>query len=555
MKNFALIFLLILPFFTFSQNEKKMELTSKISSVVVFLNAAEITRSEKIQFSSGRTRLIFRGLSPNLVYKSIRVNAKSGVSILSISSKKDYLSDIAENPRVKQLRDSLEILEDRNIALISEKEAYATEKELLKTNISIGGENKGVVVTELKEAAEFYRTRVLDINKKVAGINKETKSITLKTSRLIQELKELNAELIYIRSEVEVLVSTEKSLSSEINIKYLISDAGWAPHYELRTNEVGQEIELIYRAKVYNNSKINWSNTKIKLSTGDPNLSAVQPRLKPWYVNQGTTTYNSQVSNLNIANNSFQWSGTEGNDISQQQAISYNEFQPGSTAVSSEYQEVEVSELSVEFEIKSLYTIPSDNKPYLVDVAEHKLPATFKHYAVPKMGKDAYLLARISGWSDINLIEGPANIYFSGSYIGQSYIHTRNVRDTLDISLGRDKKVMVTRTKLKKFSSNQFFGSKQEETFAYQMVVKNNHKKAITIDVFDQLPISQHDDIKVKAIETTDAVLIEDTQKLKWTLVLEPNQSKDIRLTYSIKHPKTVKIQKTRKRNVQMRKF
>jgi len=201
-----------------------------------------------------------------------------------------------------------------------------------------------------------------------------------------------------------------------------------------------------------------------------------------------------------------------------------------------------VPELSAEFEIEKSYTIPSDDKPYIVDVVDYELPTLYKYYAVPKMEKDAFLLARITNWQDLNLIEGTANIYFGGTFVGQSYISTRNVTDTLDISLGRDKKVMVTRTKLKDFSATKYIGSNRKETHAYRMVVKNNRKVPIEIEVLDQLPVSQDSDIEVSAVEISNAKKNDLTGELKWLHKIEPNQTQTIDLTFTVKYPKSKPI-------------
>ena len=219
------------------------------------------------------------------------------------------------------------------------------------------------------------------------------------------------------------------------------------------------------------------------------------------------------------------------------------------------YAKATVPELNAEFEIDRKYTIPSDDKPYLVDVDKHELPATFKHFAVTKLDKDVFLLARVTGWEDLNLVDGPANIYYSGTYLGQSFINTRNVQDTLDLPLGRDGKVLVTRTKLKDYSKTQFIGNKRKETLTYELVAKNNRKSTIDIDILDQIPISQTDDIEVKVLEISDAKYNEETGKLIWHYKLQPGESKKIRLSFSIKYPKNKKIQINKQKSRKVRYF
>ena len=189
------------------------------------------------------------------------------------------------------------------------------------------------------------------------------------------------------------------------------------------------------------------------------------------------------------------------------------------------------------------YTIPSNDKPYLVDVAESKLEANYQHFSVAKMDRDAFLMAQITGWEDLNLIAGPVNIYYDGTYVGQSHINTRNISDTLGISLGRDKKILVTRSKSKDYSSTKFIGSKRKETLAYEIVVKNNSKAPIKIEVEDQVPISQDSEIEVDVIETSNAIQNVTTGKLTWKLDLKPGESKKLKLQFAIKYPKNKQVQ------------
>ena len=54
------------------------------------------------------------------------------------------------------------------------------------------------------------------------------------------------------------------------------------------------------------------------------------------------------------------------------------------------------------------------------DINEFDLAADYKHLTIPKLDRDAFLLARITGWETLDLIDGPMNIYYGDSYIGLS---------------------------------------------------------------------------------------------------------------------------------------
>ncbi len=552
-KTLLLISVLLIGILSNAQEVKKQEFETEIKSATVYLTGAEIIRNKKASLKQGRTELIFKNISPKINSKSIRVTTTNEVEILSISSKVNYLTKEKEKPRITQLKDSLLIVSEEIQLLADQTNAYKIEKEMLLTNTSIGGEDNGVSITALKEASDFYRTRTMEINVELSKYKRETIKLNSISYRLNRELNELNANNTYTRSEIIILVSSDKTTSSDIEVKYLVHSAGWSPAYDIKAEDTDKPVEFIYRAKVFNNTDIDWKNLKMTLSTADPTLDVSQPNLQPWYLNYNTITY----SNNNQQN--YGGIGNQGEGYTQNRISDGTDFGNGIQNVTENYAiieesyaEVAVPELNAEFEIEKPYTIPSDDKPYLVDVNEHKLPATFKHFAVTKLDKDVFLLARITGWEDLNLVEGPANVYYSGTYLGQSFIKTRNVSDTLDLSLGRDGKVIVTRSKLKDYSKTQFIGNKRKDTYTYELVAKNNRKSPINIEILDQIPISQTADIEVKILEISDAQYNETKGELKWEFKLNPGEMKRIRLSYSIKYPKKKQIQykKQKSRNV-----
>jgi uncharacterized protein (TIGR02231 family) len=441
--------------------------------------------------------------------------------------------------------------------------AYNEEKVMLSKNEAIGGQDKGVNVADLKVAVDYYRSRLKDINAETFRIQKKIDKNNLLLIKLEKQLMEQNGAEKLPTAEISILVSTQSRITTNVDLKYVVKECGWSPSYDLITEDINKPIELKYRAKVYNNSGVNWDDVKIKLSTSDPMQSASKPELQAWYLNFSSpgNTQNYYLGNSNMA---YQESNRVDNNqtIMQSQSLydqegekpSKNELKKAQKA-KIQYEEIQVSELSAEFDIKSTYSIPSDAKPYIIDVTNYNLNATFQHYSVPKTEKDAFILAKITGWEDLDLVEGPANVYFGGTYVGQSYINTRSVDDTLSLSFGRDKKIVVTRTKLKDYNSERLSGSSRKLTYSYEMVIKNNRKFAIQIDLEDQLPVSQNSEITVEAIELSKADRNELTGQLKWKLSLAPDESKKIILTYSVKYPKSKSVDLNKRKSKTRAKF
>ena len=194
--------------------------------------------------------------------------------------------------------------------------------------------------------------------------------------------------------------------------------------------------------------------------------------------------------------------------------------------------------MNVTFDIDLPYDVPSNGKEQNVVLKEYTVPSVYKYYAVPCLDKDAYLLGEIPDWEKLNLLPGEANIIFEGTYIGRSHIDPGSILDTLNLTLGKDKRVVVKREKVVDYSSVKFLGSNKRQIFTYEITVKNNKKEKIQILLKDQYPVSSSKDIEEELLESSGAEINTDTGVLTWKLQLAPGESKKYRISYSIKYPK-----------------
>jgi uncharacterized protein (TIGR02231 family) len=158
------------------------------------------------------------------------------------------------------------------------------------------------------------------------------------------------------------------------------------------------------------------------------------------------------------------------------------------------------------------------------------------------MDKDAFLLARINRWDSLSLMPGNANIIMDNVYIGKSFLNPNTTEDTLNLSLGRDKRIAINRELKKEFKSVKR-GDTKTEVFTYEISLKNNKKQAVEIDMKDQYPISRVKEVEVTLTDNGNAEVDSETGMLDWKVKLQPGESKKIRFTYQIKYPKDKFIQ------------
>lgn len=567
MRSLLLSTVLFISTITFSQEINEIKVQSEIKDVTVFLTGGEIHRTAPVKLKKGRNKLIFTRISTVADHKSAQFNANKKYNLVSVSAEVDYLTFVENNPRIKTIQDSINVLNDKVTDLSNERAAYQEEKQLLLKNNQIKGDNENLSVEELKAMAEYYRTRMMALNKTLTKYDKEIQEINTLKYRYQSQLSELNYEETIKSNQIIVIVDSDVDQTIEADLKYIVSNCGWQANYDLSAADVKGKINLKYKAKVYNNTGNDWNNVNITLSTSDPNLSASAPVMTPWYLNyQSLTTqndYSQEYGYIVPQKNEFKqyYQNAQAPDMNsnlsgllfgnaEQQMWETNQIDNTRRNPRMNFTTIEVSELSTEFEIEEKYTIPSDSKPYLVEVTDNELDATFSHKAVPKLDKDAFLLANIVGWEKLDLVPGPTNVYFADSYVGQSFINTRNVGDTLRLSFGRDNRITITRKKLEEFSDKKVIGNNRKDTYMYEISIRNNREIPVTIDLFDQIPISQDSDITVSADEISEAIYNEATGKLMWKVTLAPSEVKTYKLGFTLKYPKDKKIQVRKYRSV-----
>ncbi|WP_430404372.1 mucoidy inhibitor MuiA family protein [Fluviicola sp.] len=196
-------------------------------------------------------------------------------------------------------------------------------------------------------------------------------------------------------------------------------------------------------------------------------------------------------------------------------------------------------DLRMEFQIETPFSVPSDDADHRVAIATYQMKADYEYHAVPKLDESVYLVAQISGWEKLNLLNGESNLYFDGTYIGKSFIDVNSSKDTLSFSLGKDKKIVINRKRSEEMSKTRLLGNRYKYEVTWDFTVRNNGGAAIPIIVKDHFPISINDDIKVKQGSYVGATLDEKTKILTWKFTTNKGETKQFKFDYQVDYGKT----------------
>ena len=537
--------LLVIANITYSA--EKIIVDSKIKNVTIFLNGAQVFRKANFNLKKGVNEIVFDSISSSINANSIQVKGKGNYTILE-TKYKYYQPATSTTPpnipknilaKMQQIQDSLDFISFDLEEVKYKKDVLELEKQLLVGNKSMKSDSLAL----LKDAMSFFREKYNDINSTLIKIKKMEYHLNKTKNRLQADLNKINtdnsqkyvAKQTYPRYQIVVTVSANAPTIGTLDVNYLVANASWSPKYDLRASGINEPVELTYKANVYQNSGENWDNVKLKLSTNNPNKSKVKPTLPVWYIN-----YYNQVAYNRKSKKGYGYS-LDAVASKSQAADEYerNEESLPIATTSAYYATMNENLTNIEFDISIPYSIPSDGQNHLVAVKSEKLDAKYQYYMVPKLDKDAFLVADVKGFEDLSLLPASANIYFEGTYIGETMLNPDVMGDSLAVTLGRDERISIRRKLIKEEEKEKFLGDKTLKYFTYELEVKNHRPNNVDIIIEDHIPVASNDEIKIGLLSFDKADYIKESGMLSWKFNLAAKQNKKMEFKYSVEYDKS----------------
>jgi len=515
--------------------EGEKPITSKITEAKVFLSGAQVVRSASSSIAPGSSTLVFTGLAEGVDPQSIQVTGKGGYSILSVNHRINYLTESPKKKEVEDLQLQIKKLEKEWAYEKAMQDIWVNEEQLLSKNSAIGGQQNGITAAQLTAVNDYTRERLKVTKTNWLAQQEKLTSIGAEAEKLRQQLATLQSQAPRPTSEIVVEITSPADVSATFVITYFVGNAGWTPAYDVRAKGVGQPIDLLMKALVSNNTGEDWSKVDLSLSSGNPTLGGVMPTLSPW------TLYRPQVYEIQSAGRERNKPMAPAPSMAEspyRDDAKYEDKDVYTTVANT----VNYRTTTKEFAIEVPFSVPSDGVSHTVGVKNHIIAATYKHYATPKLDKDAFLYARTTGWEDLDLLSGEANVFFEGTFVGQSILQLDVPKDTLDISLGRDKGVVVERVRRKTSNEKAVIGGTRTVSIGWDLTVRNSKGTSVDLEVRDQYPLSPQSEIEVKLTDKGGANANENNGMLTWSISLEPKATKKLGFTYTVKHPKDLPV-------------
>ena len=492
-----------------------------LDKVTLFLQGAELQGQATVSLKKGESEIVLTGIADGIKPDSINVgfDVKSNVKILSVSLDEKHPKINENSSEINALDQQLLQLQNKLNTTIIQLKAVNEQIELLKGNrleklTKIDNDD----LAQLKKVMDFIKTNLVVALDEQYQLQQEIEQLTFQVTECQTKIDKQKQAQEALVSAVVVKVHAQNDITLPVTLSYITNKAGWKPVYDIQVKDIDSPLQLTYKADIYQNSGIDWQDINFSLSTSQPRESLKASELWSWHIN----TLSDEGGFF------FSKSG-------------YDEKSEKESRSRKPSDEDFPNELGVntQFELNLPHTIKTNNQSDLLTIQNKEVKAQYHYVATPKIDNSVYLEAQIVDWDKLNLLPGQSSIFFNGKYIGKSFINTKFAKDTLDLYLGKDRNISISRYRdnsetLKPLTT----GDDVSRRYAYTIDVKNGKSMPINLVVYDQIPVINNKTVKLDDIKYIGANYDKKTGLVTWKFDFNPNETKKLNLSFKLTYPK-----------------
>ncbi|HEV2606073.1 MAG TPA: mucoidy inhibitor MuiA family protein [Microvirga sp.] len=523
-----------------------VELSSRIDRVMVFPDAALVTRVAPLDLQAGPSALVLRGLPAALDPNSIRVEGEGSATytigaldVRVTPGDAQPVIDAELEAKLKGLRNEYEGVQGRLSAVESKKAMI--ERYAQASPEKLSNEAKPLEVAQWASAWTAIGDGLAQVAEELRTLNARAADLKAQIGAL-ERARPKPAQAGAPKRDILLSVEAPSRTSGELRVSYRVTGAGWSAFYDARLEtgdgEAKPVLALIRRAQVVQRTGEDWQN--VQLSTVRVNRGTAVPDLPPLQV---SFLEPAIVSSPALAPSVVPNSPRSREALGAAQDLARGEGGAPENRPAQERQAtMEAGAFQTTFHVPGRVTVPQDGTTKNFVLSQRSMVPTLTVKATPVVDETAYLEASFRNEDEAPLLPGEVALHRDGAYVGRARLKLVATGDTVDLAYGADDKIKITRVPLRRRESEaSWIGQSRSEVSEFKTTVKNLHGQPIRITIVDRVPFSENAAITVEPLREitppTDRQFQDKRGVMAWSGDYAPGEQKEIRFGYRLKWP------------------
>ena len=491
-----------------------------VVAVVVYPDRAQVTRERPA--SCGKP-VVFDGIPPSVDPASFRAAARGGTvqGLRFEALAQDFFGAEykATEATVRKLEGEVAALEDGRRR---DQAASALAAESHGTALALIGREMSGPRPDVKSwsgALEATLRGQLDGSARIARSDRELPALWARLTEAKARLASLSAAGQRKSYTAEVVVACSGN-AAHVQLDYLVGGARWTPAYEARLGE-GNAIDLVTFGTITQSTGEDWKGARVTLSTAVPRQNATPPEINPLKVwaDEREPPRKALVSRSELSEHA-RASASAG---------------AGGTRLGVADQGV-----SVQLSLPQPADVAGDGTPARLLVARTRLPGAVHYRSAPKFMPFVFRVADVSNAAPFPLLPGPVDAFRRGHFLGRYGLERVPVGGRFLLTFGVEESMKVKRTVVAEVQRVEgLLGGVRHHRYEYKLEVANYLGRPESLEISEQVPVSELDDVKVVVDPRTTGGYAHNREDglVTWTLPLAAGQKRDLVLAFRIEAP------------------
>jgi uncharacterized protein (TIGR02231 family) len=202
---------------------------------------------------------------------------------------------------------------------------------------------------------------------------------------------------------------------------------------------------------------------------------------------------------------------------------------------------VEAAAFQAIFKVPGKLTVPGNGEQKRVQLDTAEIDPTLVVRTTPRVEAKAYLYAKMSTPRATPYLPGQVSLFRDGTFVGTGRLPQLTPGEEHELGFGADDAMRVKHALIEeKRGESGIISASKSDVRSFRITVKNAHAQAVQLTVMDQIPVSQHQDIKVELISKTPPSRRDIDDKrgvLAWDQKIEADEERTIDFGYRVTWP------------------